>query len=106
MCDCELPEAMRRLTRRARTQHECCECGGTIEPGTQYEYVSGIWDGHALTFKTCAECVGIRHWYVTECLPAGECHPCFGDLVQDATDYGNEGTRADLLLAASAAGYL
>lgn len=106
MCDCDAPQTMTMTTRKARVDHVCVECGSTIAAGSQYEYVSGVWDHRGASFKTCLECVGIRNWYVGECLPHYECHPCFGQLIEDATDSGNAGTRVELVSAASAAGYL
>jgi hypothetical protein len=106
VCDCESPEAFFQTARRARVQHRCCECGDLISVGEQYEYVSGVWDGRGASFKTCAQCAGVRKFYVADCLPHYECPPCFGDLWQDATDYGNAGSRPELIQAATAAGYL
>lgn len=106
MCDCEQPDAMTKTVRRARISHTCCECGDAIAPGTQYEYVSGIWEGCALAFKTCLQCVGAKNYYVAECMPRGDCWPCFGEFWADATDHGNACTRADIIQGAAAAGYL
>jgi hypothetical protein len=96
---------MTTTIRRARREHRCCECDGTIKVGDTYEYVSGVWDNQGASFKTCLACAGIRKWYVYECLPRYECWPCYGDLIQDATDNGNC-ARADLVMAATSAGYL
>ena len=106
MCDCETPDASMNITRRARVTHQCCECGGTIQPGEQYQYFSGVWEGHGMSFKTCSKCVGARNYYVAECLPRGDCWPCFGSLWEDATDQGQACTVDDIILGATAAGYL
>ena len=106
MCDCEMPSTINTIERKARTAHKCCECDDTISPGDKYEYTSGVWDGRGASFKTCLRCAGVRSWYVHECLPTYECWPCFGDLYQDATDFGNQGTIPDLTEAAKTAGYL
>lgn len=49
--------------RRARKQHNCYECGDTIQSGTKYEYVSGIWDHEPMSHKTCLSCVEIRNHF-------------------------------------------
>lgn len=49
-------------TLKARKQHHCCECAGTILPGQQYQRVSGVWEGNAEAFKTCLPCVEARDW--------------------------------------------
>jgi hypothetical protein len=46
--------------RTARKEHACGECDDTIKKGERYEYVSGIWDGRASSYKTCLLCVEIR----------------------------------------------
>jgi hypothetical protein len=106
MCDCERPATMMTRMRRARVAHRCCECFRTIAPGAVYEYVSWVWEGRGASFKTCEECAAIRQWYVHECLRPSDCWPCFGGLIEDATDCGREGTRAGLLVAAEQNGYL
>ena len=46
--------------RTARKKHRCGECFGDITPGEQYEYVSGIWDGEPIVYKTCLDCKSLR----------------------------------------------
>jgi hypothetical protein len=46
-------------TRKARKPHVCCECGCPIQPGEQYESVTGKWEGEILRMKTCLLCVEI-----------------------------------------------
>jgi hypothetical protein len=46
--------------RRAAKEHRCCECRETIKVGDHYEHVTGLWDGHWSTYKTCLLCVEIR----------------------------------------------
>jgi hypothetical protein len=106
MCDCDAPQAFYSTERKARVQHQCCECFGPIEVGQKYEYASGIWDGRASSYKTCLRCAGVRKWYVAEALPKYECGPCFGELWQDATDHGNSDTVQGLTEAAAVAGYV
>ena len=49
--------------RKARKDHQCYECGEPIAKGTQYEYVSGIWEGEPTSFKTCLACVDVRNHF-------------------------------------------
>jgi hypothetical protein len=63
MCDCESPEVFRVTWRVARKPHHCCECGEIILAGTEYEYVSGVWAGTGLSFKTCATCSAVKGLY-------------------------------------------
>ncbi|WP_308584758.1 hypothetical protein [Pseudomonas veronii] len=46
----------------ARKQHKCCECYGPIQPGQQYQLITGCWEGDMATFKTCALCLAARSW--------------------------------------------
>lgn len=106
MCDCEAPQVCSTMERKARTSHQCCECGEAISSGERYEYTSGVWDNRGASFKTCRRCAGVRNWFVGECLPSYDCAPCFGALWDDATDFGNEGTKEEIAQAAASAGYL
>ena len=65
VCDLEYdpPEFLRSVWRRAKKEHMCCECNETIQVGSQYEYVSGKWEGDFYTFKTCTPCANIRRDY-------------------------------------------
>ena len=59
-----MPSCFKEIHRVARSQHKCCECGGTIKPLEAYQYVSGVWDGGPASFKTCTWCVEARGFYV------------------------------------------
>lgn len=61
-CDYDAPELYTASIVRARKTYSCCECGAKIEPGEQYEYVFGKWEGSVSTFKTCQGCRDIRQW--------------------------------------------
>jgi len=52
----DAPSVFRQITRTARKEHKCCECRRVIEPGSKYQYSSGIWDGSAHDFKQCINC--------------------------------------------------
>lgn len=79
-CDYDMPSVWRSSTPRTRKIRQCEECGCKILPGEKYEYVFGVWEGHASSFSTCVDCVGIRVWVKTNI-------PCFcwghGNLIED-----------------------
>ena len=76
----EPPKAYTISNPRARKEHLCCECCGTIATGEKYHVFSGIWDT-AESFKTCAECEILRS-EVAELRKRGE-PTAFGDLYLD-----------------------
>jgi len=49
---------------KARKTHECDECREKIAPGTQYERITGKWEGHFDTTRTCLVCAEIRKAFV------------------------------------------
>lgn len=69
----------------ARKQHQCCECYGPIQPGQQYQLISGCWEGDMATFKTCSSCVAARSWATAqpEWGGDGEHLYYFGQLEED-----------------------
>ena len=59
MCDVDgdnYPDAFRSKWRKARKGHRCCACKEWIRRGDTYRYSSGVWDGHATSFKHCVRC--------------------------------------------------
>jgi len=50
----------------ARKQHQCCECGGIIEPLDVYERTKGQWDGEFSVYKVCVPCIEARDWLINE----------------------------------------
>ena len=69
---------------RARKEHTCCECGGTILPGQIYQRASGLWEGEFSHYKTCERCADLR-----ESLAEVAC-PAFGGLRDAYHDYLRE----------------
>lgn len=53
-------EFVREVTRRAWKEHKCTECDRIIAQGEEYESVTGKWDRHISTFKTCGDCLSVR----------------------------------------------
>lgn len=56
----DMPSCYSLRIRKARKQHQCCECLGFIQPGEQYNYHSGIWEGKARSYTVCIECDDLR----------------------------------------------
>ena len=66
MCDCVTPSAFNEIMRKAKKEHNCCECRQKIKPGEKYQYCSGVWDGVPDSYKTCLLCVNLRGNYANE----------------------------------------
>lgn len=63
-CSCDMdydaPAFSSIKFRVARRDHKCCECRNVISKGSEYQYVSGMWDGVIHTYKTCTNCADLR----------------------------------------------
>jgi hypothetical protein len=61
----------RREIKRARKEHQCCECRRAIPKGAPYRYETACHDGVWSHYKTCRLCASIRDdrfscgWYWT-----------------------------------------
>ncbi|MEX3914823.1 hypothetical protein AB4Y43_01060 [Paraburkholderia sp. BR10872] len=53
----ELPTFYTESMVKARREHRCCECLGTISRGENYQRRSGKWEGRFECFKTCQRCI-------------------------------------------------
>jgi hypothetical protein len=88
---------------RARKQHRCGECRGTIAAGEVYVRVTGISDGSAFTHKECRRCCYDRKRIVQHELAEG-CHwsesqpPC-GHLLDALQERDMEQTPWDAMPA-------
>lgn len=58
----DYPEAYICRRPKARKDHKCCECGGTILEGEVYNKHSGIWEDGPDSFKVCVDCDELRYW--------------------------------------------
>lgn len=61
-CDYDGPEFCTVTVRKARKAYSCCECGGRILAGEQYEYTFGKWEGTVDQHHLCRHCVDLRQW--------------------------------------------
>jgi hypothetical protein len=59
-CDYEAPEFIIERLPRAKKTYKCYECGASINPGDQYEYTAGKWEGEFMAFKICMDCRTVR----------------------------------------------
>lgn len=50
------PSVSRDTFPRARKEHRCDGCHGTIRRGDRYLRCFGVWEGDASTWKYCAAC--------------------------------------------------
>lgn len=84
MCECgEMPETSRMTRPKAKRNHKCCECRGTIRAGEVYRSVWGVWDGTPQTYKTCDDCLELEDWCEGD---GGELCTTFGNLHTDVLD--------------------
>jgi hypothetical protein len=58
MCDIDFDpcDVWRETRRKARKQHTCDCCGGTILPGTHYVSHFSLFEGDTTSEKICAAC--------------------------------------------------
>lgn len=63
IADYEGPDVCNSKITKARNAHKCTECGQPIDLGTEYEYVTGRWDGDDHTYKTCSDCLSLRRQF-------------------------------------------
>lgn len=55
-----------QIIRKARKNHNCCECDRQIIVGQEYEYSAGKWEGDLMDYKTCLDCSNIRKGLVCD----------------------------------------
>ena len=87
-CDCstddfESPSCYRQLTRKARKEHECCECGEAIVVGQKYEETTGVWAGDPERYRTCLPCARIRDTYCAH----GYIHMMLRETIQECLGF-------------------
>ena len=68
--------------RKARKEHECCECKRTIRKGEIYRIFTGKNDDKLDTYKTCADCQSL--------ISAFMCSYIFGEIRRDIAAYISE----------------
>jgi hypothetical protein len=65
--DYDEPQIYEKHIRKARKDHQCCECNEIIQVGQRYEHVKALWDGSFGEFKTCLICSRIRDDMIPGC---------------------------------------
>lgn len=69
---CDEPcDVYKNETIRARKEHVCCACKGTIKPGDLYARVFVLYEGDVSTYKRCGRCETIHSHLVTMCRGGG-----------------------------------
>ncbi len=90
--DGDRPTVFSETKRRARKPYKCYECDGAIAQGERYNYVFGVWDGSADTYRFCAACDATLEAFA-------KAHPglqhLFGGLDEELKDCIREETRFD-----------
>lgn len=91
-----MPSCYTETKPTARKRHRCCECLGWIEPGEKYQLITGVWDSHGQSFKTCLQCDALRDRIrkITDCCIAlGQMR---SGLVDSDVYYGNADRWKDI----------
>ncbi len=90
-CSCDdydRPEFYVATQPRARKQHRCDECGGSIKFGERYERVSAKWDSYVQKFCTCERCYDLRVWVKNNvpclCIMHGDMNEEMRNAIDDA----------------------
>jgi len=56
----EYAELYREREVKARKEHKCAECYRRISIGETYQYIFGVFQGDAFTYKICSGCQALR----------------------------------------------
>lgn len=95
MSEYNAPDAFLERTRKARKDHQCCECAAQILAGSEYVYSSGVWDHSPNSYKTCKRCAEVRNMAYRR-TDHGEDGPVFGQLaawICEEEEYWNDESR-------------
>lgn len=74
--------------RKARTPHECYECGRTIQPGETYHRTAVVCDGRFEAYKHCGQCAIVADWLLKTCSGF-----LFGGVEDDLGEHWSEDYR-------------
>ena len=81
-----------RKVVKARKAHKCDECGRDIQPGSFYEFVTGLGDeGHWDTWHTCDHCRVACEWLAENC--GGFLHSAVREDIEEHVDEYYEHSR-------------
>jgi hypothetical protein len=64
---------------KARKEHKCGECYRKIEPKETYVRTATIYEGELNAYKTCLQCMEVKHWLARNCDGYVYTH-CYEDL--------------------------
>ena len=86
-CDSEEPSFYIEKFVKARRHRTCCECGGGIKQGAQYQVITGQWGGDIQRYKTCEPCADLREALSdVVCVPLKSLRDSYSDYL---VEYGN-----------------
>ena len=91
-CDADQPAFINQTLPRAAKLHWCCECGGAIRQGEQYQRSSGKWDNRIDTYVRCIHCrdtVRFMYWWSKQ--TEGCYCEVFGQLLESVQEEWREG---------------
>lgn len=96
MCAIDSAEGTYRVWNRkvvkARKAHKCDECHRDIQPGSFYEFVTGLSDeGYWDTWHTCDHCRVACEWLMENC--GGFLHAGVGEDIAEHVDEYHEHSR-------------
>ena len=74
------PSVFEKVCRKARKPYTCVECGGVIEPGTEYMHIHGCWDGEWDHYRQCVPCNTAMRDGAHQHTGLAEEGPCFGGV--------------------------
>ena len=83
MSDYDRPKVFNITPRKARKEHSCYECDGTIRCGVTYFEHRGLWNYSWSTFKLCAMCDALAS--ATDTYEYGTLHVTLSESGRDAT---------------------
>lgn len=85
---CEIAEVYKIDARKARKDHNCVECRGTIKTGEIYRFHHGVFDGSGFSAKVCLECDELRDEVNKTADRYDQC--CVGEVCEWASEGGDE----------------
>lgn len=77
----EQVETIFQKIRKARKPHTCTECAEPIQPGGQYEYLFGKYDGENIISKVCMSCLRVRDGVFCGDYPIGDMWEHIGECL-------------------------
>lgn len=88
----EYAELYREKEVKARKEHKCAECYRMILKHQKYQYIFGVFQGDAFTYKICSACQALRTKIhdieISHGCHENEAWPPLGELREHLEHYG------------------